>query len=259
MQITLTELKQGINRLRIKGGANPEALYDLLNGHLTLANTIESRGGTILHEVIPSGCKGLCVYQEKLQTFHASSATGATANLAVNVLRHPTDSTLTLSQIHFSEPFLGYLYVVAEYSDASVHHFWLQAAKTWEANTVYKEGDVVQPTVPNGYSYKAVRVGTPLTVWAASVARAISDVVVPTVSNGYKYTVTAVTGANPASGTVEPIFPTVVGATVMEGTDVSGIDAPVDSGSSGTSSTGGGGTVNLPPEVVERYDNGVAK
>jgi hypothetical protein len=251
---SLTKLEQGINRLRVKGGASPESLYDLLNGYLTNAKTVKSRGGTVLTDVIPTGCKGLCVYASTLTTFHPTSATGATATLAIKILRHPTNSALTLKEIHFAEPFLGFLYVVAEYSDDSVHHFWLQASKTWEANTAYKEGDVVEPTVPNGYAYKAVRLGTPLNKWTPLTARALTDVVVPTTPNGYKYTVTAVTGSNPASGTTEPVWVAEDGAIVIEG-NMATTGTSTESGTTtGGSTTGGGGSVNVPPDVIDRYE-----
>jgi hypothetical protein len=249
---SLTQLKRGIDRLRSKGGASTDSLYDLKNGYLTLAGTVKSRAGTSNAKTLPSGTKGLCVYASKLKTFHHNSSTGSDATVDVVILRHPTDGTATIREIHFAEPFLGYLYVVAEYSDDSVHHFWLQASKTWTASTTYKEGDVVEPTVANGYAYKAVRLGTPLNKWVALTARSVSDVVVPTTVNGYKYTVTSVTGSNPSSGSTEPVWVAEDGAIVIEGnTSTTG----TSTGSSGdTSSTGGGGTVNLPPDVVDRYD-----
>jgi len=251
---SLTKLEQGINRLRTKGGANPESLYDLLNGYLTLSGTVKSRGGTSNKKTLPVNTKGLCVFGSKLKTFHHSASTGSDAFIDVIILRHPNNGTLILKQIHFSEPFLGNLYVVAEYSDGSVHHFWLQSSKVWTANTAYKEGDVVEPTTANGYSYKAVRVGTPLNKWVALTARAISDVVVPTLSNGFKYTVTAVTGSNPSSGTIEPIWVAENGAIVIEGNASTTGTSTGTTTTDGGTTTGGGGTVNLPPDTIDRYD-----
>ena len=251
---SLTKLEDGINRLRVKGGANPESLYELTNGYITNAKTIKGRAGTVVTDTVPAGCVGLCVYQSKLTTFHPTSATGATSTLAIKILRHPTDSALTLKYIHFAEPFVGYLYVVAEYSDSSVHHFWLQASKAWTANTAYKEGDVVEPTTPNGYAYKTVRLGTPLNKWSPLTARALTNVVVPTTSNGFKYTVTAVTGSNPSSGTTEPIWVAENGAIVIEG-NAETTGTSTDSGTTtGGSTTGGGGSVNVPPDVIDRYE-----
>ena len=38
--IPLTTIKSGINRLRTKGGARADTLYDLLNGYVTEAGTV---------------------------------------------------------------------------------------------------------------------------------------------------------------------------------------------------------------------------
>src|SRR5690606_35861833 len=64
--------------------------------------------------------------------------------------------------------------------------------------------------------YQATRIGSPGAAWAAGVERTIGDVVEPTVYNGYKYTVTATTGANPTSGLIEPDWPTESGAQIIE-------------------------------------------
>ena len=45
--VYLNALKAGISRLRTKGGPDPETLYDLVNGYVTQAGTVESRPGTV--------------------------------------------------------------------------------------------------------------------------------------------------------------------------------------------------------------------
>ena len=53
----------------------------------------------------------------------------------------------------------------------------------------------------------------PLPAWAPSIVRVVGDIVVPTVANGYEY----ICGASGASsGTVEPTWPTTPGAVVTE-------------------------------------------
>lgn len=245
--ISLTKLKEGINRLRNKGGANPESLYDLINGRLTLAGTVESRGGSTTVLTLPSATKGLTVFANKLVAFHHNSSAGGSALVDVIILRHPTDSTLTLKYIHFAEPYMKYLYVCAEYSDSSVYHFWLQRSSVWTANTVYKEGDIVEPTVPNGYAYRAKRVGTAPTVWTPYAKHSVSDVVIPTVPNGYKYTVTVATGTTPASGGTEPAWEAKNGVTLIETSTGSPSetttvpDVVTDS------------TTTVPTDIAERY------
>ena len=46
--VTLSAVQAGITRLRTKGGASPESLYDLINGYVTAARTIAPRPGSAL-------------------------------------------------------------------------------------------------------------------------------------------------------------------------------------------------------------------
>lgn len=247
---SLTKLKQGINRLRVKGGASPDSLYDLLNAHINNAGAIESRGGTSVDTVLPANTKGLCVFEGINHVFHATSSTGSNAQVVVTILRHPDNLAFELKAIHFAQPYLKYLYVVAEYTNGDVYHFWIQSAKTWTADTVYKDGDVVQPTTPNGYSYKSKRIDTASQVWAKSVLRSVNDVIEPTVSNGYKYTCVSVTGAKPASGSVEPTWAITDGGITIEYSEGSGTVAT--SVVTGTTSGSGTGTA-VPTETSDRY------
>lgn len=249
--VNLTQLKQGINRLRTKGGANPESLYDLLNGYVTTSGTVVSRGGTSVLTVLPANTKGMCVYESKLHVFHASSNAGTNSNVTVTILPHPENLAFQLKEIHFAQPYLKYIYVVAEYTNNDVFHFWIKNAKTWTANTVYKEGELVSPTTLNGYSYKAKRINTASPVWEAKILRAINDVIEPTTHSGYKHTVTAVTGTNPASGLTEPTFAVTDGGITIEysyGTIVEQrLIEPVGEGS--------GGGASMQDDTSERYDD----
>lgn len=135
-------------------------------------------------------------------------------------------ASFALEKIHFAEPFMGALYVAAEFEDGAIFHYWLQAGDTWAASTAYKAGDVVQPTTPNGIVYKAKRYGTAYPAWAPSVRRYsdadsgyAASVIEPTVYNDFYYTCIATAGTLPRSGTTEPTWPTEEGATVVESSD----------------------------------------
>ncbi len=59
--VTLNAAKGGINRLRVKGGADPSTLYDLVNGYVDQAGVLCSRPGTENTVVLPGGAtKGMC-------------------------------------------------------------------------------------------------------------------------------------------------------------------------------------------------------
>jgi hypothetical protein len=247
-QQALSAVKAGITRLRNKGGASPDSLYDLLNGYVTAARTIKARGGTRIDYELPAGLtKGLVYFRGQFVVFASSPLAIASSGYTVEILKHPdAQSTATLIDIHFATPFLGYLYVVAEWSDGSVYHYWLQSAEAWQANTMYFEGDTVAPIVLNGYAYVAERQTAAPPVWAAGVARAVGDKVIPTTGNGYQYTVISTVGANPASGKTEPAWPTSSGATVTENSD----------GSPSGTVVGSGDGTTLPKSVTDRYGTG---
>lgn len=213
----LSTSNAGMTRLRSKGNAAANTLYDLLNGYITLAGTIKPRPGTQTDITLPTNTKGLVAHKCRLYVFsHTPQVTSNPDKYVVATLRHPTDSTIALQQIHFASPFMGYLYVAAEFADGNTWHFWLEELDTWTPNTDYKIGDRVFPTVENGYAYKATRPGSPNQAWAANQEHQLNDVVEPTTYNGYKYTVVATTGNNPASGPNEPDWPEESGAQVIE-------------------------------------------
>lgn len=247
-QAPLTVLKGGINRLRDKGGARADWLYDLLNGYLTKQGTVKVRPGTRRTHVLPEETRGLVAFQGRFHTFSHMVLTvpdDFTLHVLVNPDQDPGDPLIALEKIHFAKPMLGYLYVVAEYEDESVYHFWLQQGTTWAPLTVYYDGDLVQPTVVNGLAYMATRVGAANPVWTAGAPRTIGDIVEPTVYNGYYYTVVDTAGTNPASGDVEPDWPTEEGAQIVESIDTT--PSPTQSTATDPSQTPGS-------DVTDRYN-----
>lgn len=239
----LSTLTAGMTRQRDKGGASPESLYELTNGFVDASGAPTSRDGTVFEPLLPDGTKGLCAFQDVLHVFALSNIDPGDPLYVVNILIHPDENFAgTIKKIHFAKPFLGFLYVVAEFSNGDVYHYWLQVKGSWTADTVYMPGDIVMPTTPNGFLYKAT-VATNPTAWAPGVVRNLGDTVQPTTANGWYYVVTEVDGDAPASGTVEPDWPVQEGATIAEDVDTTPPPTNAGSGSSGGSPAG------------SRYDN----
>jgi hypothetical protein len=258
--VLLSALKQGISRLRTKGGADPATLYDLTNGFVTLDGSVRSRPGTVQDTQLPPGTKGLCAFAGKLYVFASAPVAIEDSRYAAEILTHPTRADMPLAEIHFAAPFMGRLYVVAEFADGLVQHYYMRPADAWRAGHVYRAGDLVHPTTPNGYVYRATRLKPPAPAWTAGTARAAGDRIEPTVSNGYEYTVTAVQGENPRSGDTEPTWPAAIGAIVYEDSDVGTGNppppAPYDPPSGGSGGGGGryggyGGGDEIPPTVIQ--------
>lgn len=239
--VALNALKGGINRLRTKGGADPSSLYDLVNAFVTIDGSIQSRPGTVRSAALPAGTKGLCAFDGGMVVFSNVSQT-MPAGYTCEVLVNPNDATQAIAEIHFAAPFMGSLYVVAEFANGDVYHYWLNSSGTWQALTMYKGNAVITPTVSNGLRYRAVATVSP-PAWQPSTTYAVGDVVQPTVYTGWKFTVTEADGASPTSGTTEPTWPETDGAQVVEYLDT----------------TPAGGSTPSPPAPGPgggRYDNG---
>jgi hypothetical protein len=243
----LTALKGGINRLRTKGGARADQLYDLLNGYVDQAGGIQPREGTIRDATLSSATVGLCVSDGVFHVF-AKSLVTVPAGYECNALVHPTNAALDPVYIWFVKPFMGFLYVVAQFSDGSIYHYWLQSSGTWKASSVWKNSDIVLPTTLNGLAYQAVRNSAVNPTWSTQTAVTLNMVVEPTTYTGYAYKATAVAGTSPHTGSVEPAWPTVTGGTVQEFGDFS--TSSTASGD-GTASTGEA----LSSTITDRYGN----
>ena len=238
--IPLTTIKSGINRLRTKGGARADTLYDLLNGYVTEAGTVKVRPGTERTATLDSLTRGLCAFDGEIYTFCHTTVAALPDGYKLAILTHPDppdwpyygilpnpyEDGVPLHIIHFAEPFLGGLYVVAEFETGDVYHYWLQPGRAWQASTQYKSGDMVEPSVPNGFLYEASRLGDPYPPWQPDEPRydGVGDayaqsIIEPTTYNGYYYVCMETIGPNPRSGIVEPTWPIVEGGTVFERTD----------------------------------------
>lgn len=251
----------GINRQRIKGGPKPDNLYDILNGYVDDSGAVVSRPGVVQQHDLPAGTIGMCAFAGGLVVFSHVVVGAAPAGVTVEVLPHPLDvNDVPLREIHYAGPFLGSLYVTAEFEDGVVCDYWLETAETWQANRNYLPDALVQPTTPNGYAYRASRTGSPGVVWAAGVERAVGDVVEPRVFNGFEYVCIEAEGSPPRSGATEPNWPAAAGAIMIEEADVDlappssqqqppGSAVPPRYTNPGGSVPSGGGNNDFPQEI----------
>lgn len=242
----LTAIQGGITRLRVKGAALKNTLYDMLNCYVTMQGTVKPRGGTIRNASLSNVTKGLLFFEGTFSVF-AHTQTDVPDGYACNVLVNPVDSTLALKKIHFASPFMGFPYVVAEFTDGSVYHYWLQTNGAWIADTVHFDGDYVSPTTPNGFAYAATRLAAPNSAWSPDAVIAENDIVEPTTYNGYVFKAIAVAGTTPHTGSIEPAWPAAENAQIQEFGDFGAT----------TSVTTATGSVALQPgtAITDRYGN----
>lgn len=240
----LTVIKGGINRLRLKGGASADTLYDFVNGWVTESFTAKARQGTTRKAKLSTTTKGLCYFQSTFHVF-AIATVSVPTGYTLHIIADPNDLTQDIKTIHFAQPYLGFLYVVAEFNNGDVFHYWLSTSGAWKANTIYNIGDIVTPTTPNGMVYTAQRLNAANQVWVASIPRATNDVVEPTTYNGYYFTVTNTAGTNPHSGATEPDWNASEGGVTIE-------DADADLVTSAVTATDP--VQGTPTSVSARYD-----
>ncbi len=157
---------------------------------------------------------------------------GVTYHPAITVIPTGTFAPIALKEIHFAAPFMGFLYVAAEFDVDSAtrdawgdtFHYWIQTSGEWAADTVYQVGQIVSPSVANGFQYQATRISSPNPGWTPNTPEVVDNIVEPTTPNGYYFTAIETDGANPTTGASEPTWPTSTGATVAEDTTVGGND-----------------------------------
>lgn len=212
--VPLTVIQGGITRLRTKGGALKNSLFDLLNGYVTAGKTVIVRPGTFRRQTL-TGTKGLVAFGGDFHVFSDGTVTVPTG-YEDHVLSNPQNRASTAARIHFAAPYMGFLYVVAEFSDGTVQHFWLQDSGTWTANTVQFLGNFILPTTDDGFAFAATRLEPPHPLWQPNVGVTVNSIYEPTVYNGYMFKAIAVLGDSPHTGQTEPVWPTVENAQIQE-------------------------------------------
>jgi len=213
----LTVLAGGINRLRVKGGAASDQLYDLQNAWITNAGSIKPREGTIRTATLDSSTVGLAAANGQFNIFSSSYSTATlTTGYVLNVLSNPSNTTSSPVKIWFAKPFMGFPYVVAQFSDSSIHHYWLQNNGSWTSSTDYTSASIVLPPTLNGLAYQGVRDFPPQSQWSANTNITSGSYVEPTTPTGFAYQAIATTGSPVHTGQSEPVWPTVAGGIIQE-------------------------------------------
>jgi hypothetical protein len=246
--VPLYNLKQGINRLRIKGGANPSSLYDLLNAWITVDGSVDPREGTIRAQALDGTTHGLMADDGIFNVFSITQES-VPAGYVDNILLNPNDSTQDIATIWFAKPFMGFPYVVAQFNNGDVFHYWLQNSGTWAANTIYDTGTLILPlTSPTGLAYLAQRVSTVNPTWQPETGIALNTIIEPTEYTGFQYKAVAVAGASPHTGQTEPTWPIAPAGILQEFGDFD--TSSTDSGTSQPTTTT---SQPLSTTITDRY------
>ena len=223
--IVLGNLRTGIDRTRRFALTEVDRLWRLTNAYVNDAGRVVGRPGFSGQASGGTGCRGLYGFRGRLHRFSAVPVTNPNPALfTIHVLRHPTNGAAALHRIHYVGMILGSIYVVAEFADGVVKHYWLQPFTTWSSLLKVELRQFIEPTAAVGYVYE-VTSGPAINSWQGNTAYVVTNRVQPTSYNTYYYEAMATTGTNPASGDAEPTWPEPAGQQVVEVRLLSGVPA----------------------------------
>jgi len=132
--ITYDKFDIGLDRRKSASTSESNRLQECKNAHITQGKVIRKRPGSTLQAALETGTKGLFGANGLLNTFYPYNATPITHSdslFQANELNHALNTAYasgTLSKIHSSDVFSGYIYLAAEYSDGNTFHYYLDGA-----------------------------------------------------------------------------------------------------------------------------------
>lgn len=121
--ITIEDFKAGLDRRRLEASAAAGSLQVFTNGHINRGGEIVKAKKWVSTFSLPINTFGFAASSGELYVFGSAEAP---ANIPVGInyrrLQHPDG--LAMVRVIATQPFAGKTYVIAEYSDGTVHHFY---------------------------------------------------------------------------------------------------------------------------------------
>ena len=181
-QITYDVFDGGLDVRKSRDSSGANQLPVLTNAYETKGKEIKKRPCLVKIAELEAGTVGLRSGLGKLNTFYGlGSIVHGDMRFQANFCPHPTNALADVIKVHALEVFEGYLYAAVEYDDGTIKHYYFDDPGAWAAATAYTVGTFRRPTTVNGYRYE----------------------------------VTAIAGTGTSAG-VEPVWPTTVGATIVD-------------------------------------------
>ena len=120
--ILVEDFKAGLDTRKTILTAPPGSLQTLENAHITRGGEIEKRKAFKSYAALPANTFGIAAANNQLYVFGSAAAPTMPTGVLYQRLQHPTG--LAMTGVLDWETFNGKLYVVAQYSDGSVYHFY---------------------------------------------------------------------------------------------------------------------------------------
>lgn len=120
--IVIEDFRAGYDKRRPAIAAAPGSLQKIVNAHITRGGDIEKRKAFVSTYTLPAGTFGFAELSENLYVFGSAADPGVPVGVNYQRLQHPDG--LAMTGIRGWSLFQGKLYVVAEFSNGDVLHFY---------------------------------------------------------------------------------------------------------------------------------------
>lgn len=121
--IAVDDFRGGMDRRRLPFASVPGTLYTVKNGHLTRGGEIEKRKAFVPEYALPANTFGLQAASGTLYVF-GSVVEPAGMPAGVTYQRLEDGSGGVMTAVKWSTVFNGQPYVIAEFDNATIHHFY---------------------------------------------------------------------------------------------------------------------------------------
>lgn len=130
---TIGTFKFGMDQRRARAAGAVSTLWDLENAHITRGGDIQRCKAFVPTYTLPAGCFGLVAIGSTLFVFGSQSAPAVPPGVVYQQLV-PAGGTANMLRVVDAVAFLGKTYVIAEYDDGNVYHFYDGSRVTdWDA------------------------------------------------------------------------------------------------------------------------------
>lgn len=119
----ISDFKYGLDRRRPRVAGVPGTLWNLKNAHISRGGDIERAKKFVAKHSLPENTFGLGIIREQLYVF-GSVSTPSGMPIGVEYQRLQAPSSAAMTSVLDVKAFDGKLYVIAEFADGNVYHFY---------------------------------------------------------------------------------------------------------------------------------------
>lgn len=131
--VSIADFKYGVDRRRPRVAGTPGTLWNGINVHISRGGDIERAKKFVPTFTLPAGTFGLGEIGGQLYTF-GSADLSASMPSGVQYIRLQNAASAAITRVLHVNVFNGSFYIIAEYADGSIHHFYNATRVTaWDA------------------------------------------------------------------------------------------------------------------------------